>query len=31
VWEHKGEGREPVRHTEALTFDNIHLAQRSYK
>jgi len=31
VWEHKGEGREPVRHTEPLTFENIHLAQRSYK
>ncbi len=31
VWEHKGEGKEPVRHTEPLTFENIHLAQRSYK
>jgi succinate dehydrogenase / fumarate reductase, flavoprotein subunit len=31
VWEHKGDGREPVRNTEPLTFDNIHLAQRSYK
>jgi succinate dehydrogenase / fumarate reductase flavoprotein subunit len=31
VWEHTGENREPVRHTEPLTFENIHLAQRSYK
>jgi succinate dehydrogenase / fumarate reductase flavoprotein subunit len=31
VWEHKGEGQEPVRHTEPLSFENIHLAQRSYK
>jgi succinate dehydrogenase / fumarate reductase flavoprotein subunit len=31
VWEHKGEGREPVRHAEPLSFENIHLAQRSYK
>jgi succinate dehydrogenase / fumarate reductase flavoprotein subunit len=31
VWEHKGEGKEPVRHSEPLTFENIHLAQRSYK
>ncbi|MGB8296798.1 MAG: fumarate reductase/succinate dehydrogenase flavoprotein subunit [Polyangia bacterium] len=31
VWEYKGEGQEPVRHTEPLSFENIHLAQRSYK
>jgi len=31
VWEHKGEGQEPVRHTEPLSFENVHLAQRSYK
>jgi succinate dehydrogenase / fumarate reductase, flavoprotein subunit len=31
VWEHKGEGREPVRLVEPLTFENVHLAQRSYK
>ncbi len=31
VWEHRGEGKEPVRHQEPLTFENVHLAQRSYK
>ena len=31
VWEHKGEGAEPLRHTELLSFENVHLAQRSYK
>jgi succinate dehydrogenase / fumarate reductase flavoprotein subunit len=31
VWEHKGDGQEPVRHTEPLSFENVHLAQRSYK
>jgi succinate dehydrogenase / fumarate reductase flavoprotein subunit len=31
VWEHKGEGQEPQRHTEPLSFENVHLAQRSYK
>jgi succinate dehydrogenase / fumarate reductase flavoprotein subunit len=31
VWEHKGEGEEPIRHKEPLSFDNVHLAQRSYK
>ena len=31
VWEHKGEGAEPLRHTEPLSFENVHLAQRSYK
>jgi succinate dehydrogenase / fumarate reductase flavoprotein subunit len=31
VWEHKGEGAEPVRHTESLSFENVHLATRSYK
>jgi succinate dehydrogenase / fumarate reductase flavoprotein subunit len=31
VWEHKGETTAPVRHTESLGFDNVHLAQRSYK
>jgi len=30
VWEHKGEGREPARHTEPLTFENVHIAQRNY-
>ncbi len=31
AWEHKGEGQTPVRHTESLTFENVHLATRSYK
>jgi succinate dehydrogenase or fumarate reductase, flavoprotein subunit, Bacillus subtilis subgroup len=31
VWEHKGVDKEPVRHKESLTFENVHLAQRSYK
>jgi succinate dehydrogenase / fumarate reductase flavoprotein subunit len=31
VWEHKGEGQEPIRHKEPLSFENVHLAQRSYK
>jgi len=31
VWEYKGEGQAPVRHIESLTFDNVHLATRSYK
>ncbi|MBL8736792.1 MAG: fumarate reductase/succinate dehydrogenase flavoprotein subunit [Planctomycetes bacterium] len=31
VWEHKGEPRQAVRHQEPLTFENVHLAVRSYK
>ncbi|MBT8494413.1 MAG: FAD-binding protein, partial [Deltaproteobacteria bacterium] len=31
VWEHKGEGTEPARHKEELSFDNVKLAIRSYK
>jgi succinate dehydrogenase / fumarate reductase flavoprotein subunit len=31
VWEWKGEGRSSVRHEEALQFENVHLAVRSYK
>jgi len=31
AWEFQGEGKVPARHQEALVFDNIHLAQRSYK
>ena len=31
AWEYQGEGKTPLRHQEELTFDNIHLAQRSYK
>jgi succinate dehydrogenase / fumarate reductase flavoprotein subunit len=31
AWEYAGEGKKPVRHQEALTFENVHLATRSYK
>ena len=31
VWEHRGDGQEPLRHTEPRSFENVHLAQRSYK
>ena len=31
VWEYKGEGKAPKRHTEELSFDNVELAVRSYK
>ncbi|MFN7959606.1 MAG: fumarate reductase/succinate dehydrogenase flavoprotein subunit [Holophagaceae bacterium] len=31
VWEYMGEGQAPVRHIEPLTFENVHLATRSYK
>jgi len=31
VWEHQGEGQEPVRHVEPLAFESVHLAARSYK
>jgi succinate dehydrogenase / fumarate reductase flavoprotein subunit len=31
VWEHAGEGKDPVRHTEPLTFETVQLATRSYK
>ena len=31
VWEYQGEGKAPLRHKEQLTFDNVHLAVRSYK
>jgi succinate dehydrogenase / fumarate reductase, flavoprotein subunit len=30
AWEHKGEGKEPVRHEEPLKFENAHIAQRNY-
>ena len=30
-WEYKGVGTAPVMHKEPLTFETIHLAQRSYK
>jgi succinate dehydrogenase / fumarate reductase flavoprotein subunit len=31
AWEYKGEGAEPALHKEPLTFENVHLAVRSYK
>jgi succinate dehydrogenase / fumarate reductase flavoprotein subunit len=31
VWEHTGEGKTPKRNVEPLTFENVHLQQRSYK
>jgi succinate dehydrogenase / fumarate reductase flavoprotein subunit len=31
VWEYKGEAQKPERHVETLSFENVHLAQRSYK
>ncbi len=31
AWEYQGDGKKPVRHTEALEFENVHLATRSYK
>ena len=31
VWEYKGEGKDAVLHKEALNFENVHLATRSYK
>jgi succinate dehydrogenase / fumarate reductase flavoprotein subunit len=30
AWEYKGEGKDPERHAEPLTFDNVHIAQRNY-
>jgi succinate dehydrogenase / fumarate reductase flavoprotein subunit len=31
AWESNGPGRAPTLHKEPLTFENVHLAQRSYK
>ena len=31
VWEYEGEGKNPTRHQEKLTYDNVKLAVRSYK
>jgi succinate dehydrogenase / fumarate reductase flavoprotein subunit len=31
AWEHTGDHAAPKLHKEALEFDNVHLAQRSYK
>jgi succinate dehydrogenase / fumarate reductase flavoprotein subunit len=31
VWEYQGDGKQPARHIEPLTFENVKLATRSYK
>ena len=31
VWDYQGEGKKPLRHKEELSFEYVHLAQRSYK
>ena len=31
AWEYAGEGKTPIRNVEPLTFENVHLTQRSYK
>ena len=31
AWEFAGVGKTPILHKEPLTFDNVHLTQRSYK
>jgi succinate dehydrogenase / fumarate reductase flavoprotein subunit len=31
AWEHKGTGKAPELHKEPLTFEHVHLTQRSYK
>ncbi|HOU54702.1 MAG TPA: fumarate reductase/succinate dehydrogenase flavoprotein subunit [Myxococcota bacterium] len=31
AWEYAGPGKDPVRHVEPLSFEVVHLAQRSYK
>jgi succinate dehydrogenase / fumarate reductase flavoprotein subunit len=31
AWEYQGEGKTPIRNVEPLQFENVHLAQRSYK
>ncbi len=31
AWQYTGDGSEPQRHIEPLVFENVHLAQRSYK
>ena len=31
VWEYQGQDKKPLRHTEPLVYENVHLAQRSYK
>jgi succinate dehydrogenase / fumarate reductase flavoprotein subunit len=31
AWEYAGENAPPIRNTEPLDFENVHLAQRNYK
>ena len=31
VWEYQGEGKPPLLHKEPLTYEEVHLTQRSYK
>ena len=31
AWEHQGEGKAPLRHTEPLVYDEVHMSTRSYK
>jgi succinate dehydrogenase / fumarate reductase flavoprotein subunit len=31
AWEYAGDGKPPIRHKEPLSFEHVHLAQRSYK
>jgi succinate dehydrogenase / fumarate reductase flavoprotein subunit len=31
AWEYAGEGKRPIRNVEPLSFENVHLTQRSYK
>jgi succinate dehydrogenase / fumarate reductase flavoprotein subunit len=31
AWEYTGEGKAPIRNVEPLTFESVHLTQRSYK
>ena len=31
AWEYQGPGKKPLRHTEQLDFEYVHLATRSYK
>ncbi|HET6980855.1 MAG TPA: hypothetical protein VFI53_01880, partial [Myxococcaceae bacterium] len=31
AWEWSGPGKAPVLHKEPLTFEHVHLSQRSYK
>ncbi|MFO1462210.1 MAG: fumarate reductase/succinate dehydrogenase flavoprotein subunit [bacterium] len=31
AWQHQGEGKEPLLHKEPLSFEAVHLTQRSYK